>query len=112
MVVIDEADLVLPQKRLHNDFTLIIKAIKIYRAAVQRTSVESVHDWYWLVDEMVEEGYCPPYPCTSPIAVPRTESRLRSPRHAVIGTSPLSGLLPTGYIYPKAERSIRLNLEP
>jgi hypothetical protein len=34
VVVIGEADLVRPQKRLHNDLTLIITAIKIYRAAV------------------------------------------------------------------------------
>ena len=58
VVVIDEADLVLPQKRLRNGLTLIITAIKTYRASVQRISVESTHDWYWLVDGMIEAAYC------------------------------------------------------
>jgi len=45
------------RKRLRNDLTLVITAIKTYRVATQRISVESVHDQFWLVHEMIRAGY-------------------------------------------------------
>ena len=57
LVVIDEADRVLYQKRLRNDLSVILAALEPYRATVQGIAVESTYNWYWLVDGLMEAGY-------------------------------------------------------
>ena len=48
VVVIDEADRVLYQKRLRNDLTLILTALEPDQATIQGVVVESTYNWYWL----------------------------------------------------------------
>lgn len=57
VVVIDDADRVLYQKRLRNELSVILTALEPYRAAVQGIAVESTYNWYWLVDGLMEAGY-------------------------------------------------------
>ena len=56
VVVSDDADRVLYQKRLRNDLALILAALEPYQATVQGIAVESTYTWYWLVDGLMDAG--------------------------------------------------------
>ena len=108
VVVLDEADRVLYQKRLRNDLTLILTALEPYRATVQGVVVESTYNWYWLVDGLMDAGYrvhlahAPVLPQYSGLKHADDEHDAQWLAHLL-----RLGLLPTGYIYPKAERAVR-----
>ena len=57
VVMRDEEDWVLYQKRLRNDLTLILTALTPYRVTLQGVAVESTYNWYWLVDGLMDAGY-------------------------------------------------------
>ena len=57
VVVIDEQDRVVYQKRLPNDLALILKELSVYQSELQGIVVESTYNWYWLVDGLMEQGY-------------------------------------------------------
>jgi transposase len=57
VVVLDEQDHVLYQKRLRNDVALVQTALEPYQATLQGIAVESTYNWYWLVDGLMEAGY-------------------------------------------------------
>ena len=59
VVVLDEENRVLYQKRLRNDLTLILTALAPYRVTLQGVAVESTYNWYWLVDGLMDAGYRP-----------------------------------------------------
>jgi hypothetical protein len=48
VVVIDEQDHTVYQKRLHNDLPEILPALAPYQQAFQGVVVESTYNWYWL----------------------------------------------------------------
>jgi transposase len=108
VVVIDDVDRVLYQKRLRNDLALIRTALEPYRATVQGVAVESTYNWYWLVDGLMEAGYrvhlahAPALPQYSGLKHADDQHDAQWLAHLL-----RLGLLPTGYIYPKAERAVR-----
>lgn len=108
VVVTDEADRVLYQKRLRNDLPLILAALEPYRTTVQGVVVESTYNWYWLVDGLMDAGYrvhlahAPALPQYSGLKHADDQHDARWLAHLL-----RLGLLPTGYIYPKAERAVR-----
>ena len=55
--VIDEHDTVMYEKRLPNNLTQIILALRPYKDQLQAIAVESTFNWYWLVDGLIDEGY-------------------------------------------------------
>jgi transposase len=57
MVVIDEQDQVVYQKRLPNDLVMIVEQLSPYRSSLEGIVVESTYNWYWLVDGLMEHGY-------------------------------------------------------
>lgn len=57
LVLIDEQDRVVYQKRLPNDLGLIVMELSTYRAEIEGIVVESTYNWYWLVDGLMEQGY-------------------------------------------------------
>ena len=57
VVVSDETDRVLYQKRLRNDLALVLTALEPYRATIQGVVVESTYNWYWLVDGLMAAGH-------------------------------------------------------
>ena len=57
MVVINEHDQVVYQKRLPNDLSLIAQQLSSYRRSLEGIVVESTYNWYWLVDGLMEKGY-------------------------------------------------------
>jgi transposase len=108
VVVTDDEDRVLYQKRLRNDLSLILTALEPYRSTLQGIVVESTYNWYWLVDGLMDTGYrvhlahAPALPQYSGLKHADDLHDARWLAHLL-----RLGLLPTGYIYPKAERAVR-----
>ena len=107
-VVIDEQDRVVYQKRLPNDLALILKELSVYQSELQGIVVESTYNWYWLVDGLMEQGYKLHLANTAAIqqyeGLKYTDdnSDARWLAHLL-----RLGVLPEGYIYPRAERPVR-----
>ena len=57
VVVIDEEDKRVFEKRLSNDLSQILRVLSPYRETLQGVAVESTFNWYWLVDGLQEHGY-------------------------------------------------------
>jgi transposase len=57
VVVLDDEDRVLYQKRLCNELALILTALEPYRSTWHGIAVESTCNWYWLVDGLMDAGY-------------------------------------------------------
>jgi transposase len=57
VVVIDEDDRLLYQKRLHNELGELLHALAPYQDTLQGIVVESTYNWYWLVDGLMAAGY-------------------------------------------------------
>ncbi len=107
-VVIDEQDRVVYQKRLPNDLALILKELSVYQSELQGIVVESTYNWYWLVDGLMEQGYKLHLANTAAIqqyeGLKYTDdnSDARWLAHLL-----RLGVLPEGYIYPRAGRPVR-----
>ena len=107
-VAIDEQDRVVYQKRLPNDLALILKELSVYQSELQGIVVESTYNWYWLVDGLMEQGYKLHLANTAAIqqyeGLKYTDdnSDARWLAHLL-----RLGVLPEGYIYPRAERPVR-----
>ena len=107
-VVIDEQDRVVYQKRLPNDLALILKELSVYQSELEGIVVESTYNWYWLVDGLMEQGYKLHLANTAAIqqyeGLKYTDdnSDARWLAHLL-----RLGVLPEGYIYPRAERPVR-----
>ena len=57
VVLLNEQDEVIYQKRLPNDLTTIMSQLDPYRMELQGLVVESTYNWYWLIDGLMEAGY-------------------------------------------------------
>ena len=108
VVVIDDNDHTRLEKRLPNTLDATLQALAPFRAALQGIAVESTYNWYWLVDGLMEAGY--PLHLVNTAAVKRYDGlKYTDDRHDARHLAHLLrlGILPTGYIYPKAQRAIR-----
>jgi len=107
-VLIDEEDKIVYQKRLPNDLALILKDLSVYQSRVEGMVVESTYNWYWLVDGLMEQGYKVHLANTAAIqqynGLKYTDdnSDARWLAHLL-----RLGVLPEGYIYPRADRPVR-----
>ena len=108
LVILDEQDKIVYERRLANDLQLVLGALGPYRGDVQAVAVESTYNWYWLVDGLMEQGYEVKLVNTSAV---KTYEGLKytGDEHDARHLAHLMrlGLLPTGYIYPQEERSVR-----
>ena len=57
VVLLDDQDQVVYQKRLPNDLPSLLQQLSPYQASLQGVVVESTYNWYWLVDGLMERGY-------------------------------------------------------
>jgi transposase len=106
--VIDEQDRVVYQKRLPNDLALILKELSVYQSELQGIVVESTYNWYWLVDGLMEQGYKVHLANTA--AIQQYEGLKYTDDHSDarwLAHLLRLGVLPEGYIYPRAERPVR-----
>jgi transposase len=108
VVVIDEEDHILYQKRLRNELGELLAALARYRESLQGVVVESTYNWYWLVDGLMAAGYRVHLANTTAseqykgLKHTDDESDARWLAHLL-----RLGILPEGYIYPKEERAVR-----
>ena len=108
VVVIDEEDKRVFEKRLSNDLSLTLSALSAYRETLHGVAVESTFNWYWLVDGLQAQGYRMQLVNTA--AVTQYDGLKYSGDYQDafhLAHLMRLGILPTGYIYPKAQRAIR-----
>ena len=108
VVVLDETDRVVYQRRLANSLDKIVSALQNCGAPVKGVAVESTFNWYWLVDGLQAAGLAVHLVNTA--AVKHYDGLKHSgdfddARH--LAHLLRLGILPTGYIYPRQERALR-----
>lgn len=57
LVVIDEEDRVVLQKRVANELTIVLAQFAPVREQLHAVAVESTFNWYWLVDGLNDAGF-------------------------------------------------------
>lgn len=105
LAVIDEQQRRLYSKRLPNSLDHILTALQPFKEGLSGVVVESTYNWYWLVDGLKEQGY------RMHLANPSAIRQYEGLKHTDdkwdafwLAQLLLLGILPQGYIYPKAER--------
>ena len=108
LAVIDEQQRRLYSKRLPNSLDHILTALQPFKEELSGVVVESTCNWYWLVDGLQEQGY------RMHLANPSAIRQYEGLKHTDdkwdafwLAQLLLLGILPQGYIYPKAERPSR-----
>ena len=108
VLVLDENDRAVYQKRLPNTLDKIVQALQSCGTPIRGVAVESTFNWYWLVDGLQAAGFVVHLVNTA--AVKQYDGLKRSgdfkdARH--LAHLLRLGILPTGYIYPRHERALR-----
>lgn len=108
LVILDENDRIVLEKRLRNELTHVLAQLAPYREEVEAVAVESTFNWYWLVDGLMDAGYEVKLVNTAAV---KTYDGLKytADEHDARHLAHLLrlGILPTGHIYPKEERGVR-----
>ena len=108
VVVIDDEDKRVLERRLPNDLSVTLKTLSPWRESLQGVAVESTFNWYWLVDGLEEHGF--DVELVNTLAVKQYDGlKYSGDRHDAFHLAHLMrlGILPTGYIYPKEQRAVR-----
>ena len=108
IVVSDETDHVLCQRRVPNDLAVVLRTLEPYRQGIVGVVVESTYNWYWLVDGLQAAGYTVHLANTA--AMKRYEGLKYSDDQtdaAYLAQLLRLGILPTGYICPIEQRGLR-----
>ncbi len=108
IVLLDEEDRVVFEKRIVNEMDSVLHYLEPYRDNIVALAVESTYNWYWLVDGLMDSGYM--VHLANPAAMKQYEGlKHRDDKTDArwIAHMLRLGILPTGYIYPKAERPVR-----
>ena len=106
--IIDENDRRVFRSKLANAPNIILEALEPFKKNLKGVVVESTYNWYWLVDVLMDQGY--PLHLANPSAMCKYEGLKHSDdTHDAFWLAHLLrlGILPEGYIYPKAERPVR-----
>ena len=108
LVIQDENDRVHFSRRLPNQAEAVLHFLEPYREALQSVAVESTYNWYWLVDALMEAGY-PVRLVHTPATKQYNGLKHSDDKRDAQWLNRLSrlGILPTGHIYPKAQRPQR-----
>jgi transposase len=108
VVVTDEQDRVLEERRVPNALAVILKLLDLHREELAGVVVESTFNWYWLVDGLMEAGY------VVMLANPAAIKKYAGLKHRGDETDARYlaqllrlGILPTGTILPKELRATR-----
>lgn len=108
LVVLDEQDTVMLQRRVPNDLDAVLAALAPWKGALQGVGVESTYNWYWLVDGLQDAGYRVHLVNTA--AVPQYAGLKHGDDRSdawLLAHLLRLGLLPEGYIYPRQQRATR-----
>jgi transposase len=109
VVVIDERDHRLFERRLPNNLAATLKMVEPYRDELRGVAVESTFNWYWLVDGLMAHGYLVSLVNTPAAAKRYGDLKYSDDHHDAFWLAHLMRLdiLPTGYIYPRGDRAVR-----
>jgi transposase len=108
LVVIDDDRKKYFERRLMNDLAVIIQVLETFKDGLYGVAVESTYNWYWLVDGLQDSDY--KVHLANPSAMKKYSDLKYSDDHrdAVWLAWLLKlGILPEGYIYPRAQRAVR-----
>jgi len=108
VVVIDERDKRVFDKRLSNDLSATLNVLAPYRKTLKGIAVESTFNWYWLVDGLQDNAF--DVQLVNTAAVKQYDGLKFIGDHGDafhLAHLMRLGILPTGYIYPKEQRAIR-----
>jgi transposase len=108
VALLDEHDQVVGEKRLSNDLNVVLAYLAPYQANLTGLVVESTYNWYWLVDGLLDAGYCVHLANTA--AIKQYEGLKFSNDHVdarFLAHLLRLDILPEGYIYPKEDRALR-----
>jgi transposase len=108
VVVTDETDRVIVEKRLPNDLPTILATLAPHRGEMSGVVVESTYNWYWLVDGLEAAGYRVHLANTT--AIKRYEGLKHSGDEtdaAYLAHLLRLGILPRAHIYPREQRATR-----
>ena len=108
IVVIDETDKILLERKLSNNLGIILDALSMIREPISAIAVESTYNWYWLVDGLLDAGH--QVHLVNTTAVKQYDGlKYTDDKYDAFHLAHLMrlGILPTGYIYPKEERAVR-----
>jgi transposase len=108
VVVLDEQDRVVYQKRVSNSLESLLAQLAPSHASIAAVVVESIFHWSWLVDGLMEAGYRVHLANTA--AIQQYEGLKHTDDHSDarwLAHMLRLGLLPQGYISPKEERPVR-----
>jgi transposase len=108
VVVADEEDRIIFQKRLANKLDEILVALAPHREETVGVVVEWTYNWYWLVDGLMDAGY--QVHLANPGGIKKYEGLKYSGDFAdaaYLAHLLRLGLLAEGYIYPREGRAAR-----
>jgi len=108
ITIIDDKDKIVFQRRVPNDLKITLQCLSHYQDQILAIAVESTYNWYWLVDGLMDKGYS--LRLVNTAAVKQYEGlKYTNDETDAFHLAHLMrlGILPTGYIYPKAQRAIR-----
>lgn len=108
LAIIDENDNRIHKRKLPNQPDVILSELEPYRDRISGIVVESTFNWYWLVDLLMDEGYC--LHLANPAAIQKYKGlKYSDDNHDAFWLAHMLRLkiLPEGYIYPKDDRPIR-----
>lgn len=108
VVVTDEEDRIIYQRRLPNNLNEILTALAPHRNETVGVVVESTYNWYWLIDGLMDAGY--QAHLAHPAAMKKYEGLKYSGDFAdaaYLAQMLRLGLLPEGYIFPRELRATR-----
>jgi transposase len=108
VVLLNEQDQVIYQRRLSNHLPTILEQLAPYHSDIKGVVVESTYNWYWLVDGLMEADYR--VHLANPGAMQQYSGLKYTDDHSDarwLAHLLRLGVLPEGYIYPKAARAVR-----
>lgn len=108
LVISNEEDVVLYEKRLKNDINAILAALAPYAEEVSGIVVESTFNWYWLVDGLQAAGHT--VHLASTVAIPQYKGLKYADDMSDarwLAQMLRLGVLPEAYIYPAETRPVR-----
>ena len=106
--IIDKDNKRIFKAKAKNNLPTILKRLEPFQEQLKGLVVESTYNWYWLVDGLMDKGYH--VHLANPSAIKQYEGLKHS--DDVTDAFHLAnllrlGILPEGYIYPKADRPVR-----
>jgi transposase len=108
VVVSDEADRALVQRRVGNRLEEVLAVLQPHREELAGVVVEATYNWYWLVDGLQAAGYAVRLAHTA--ALPQYAGLKHGDDHSDarhLAQLLRLGLVPPAYVYPKAQRAAR-----